>query len=124
MRQLSDAQYADELEEFMKGARGAQVIVDPSAASFKAEMIQRGIWHTDADNEVLDGIRMVSTMLSRGLLKIHKDCTNLITQMQTYAWDEKKGQRGLEEPVKSNDHGPDAARYCVKTKIAAWRLAA
>jgi hypothetical protein len=78
MRQKTDAQYADNLVKFLEGPH-AQVIVDPSAASFKAEMLECGIWHTDVDNEVLDRLRMVSTMLSGGLLRVHKRCTNLIT---------------------------------------------
>ena len=50
MRQKTDAEYADDLVEFI-GPRGdAKVIIDPSAASFKAEMTKRGIWHADADD--------------------------------------------------------------------------
>jgi hypothetical protein len=37
---------------------------------------------------------------------------------------EKAAKRGEEEPLKVNDHGPDACRYGVHTKIPAWRLAA
>ncbi|HXC43332.1 MAG TPA: PBSX family phage terminase large subunit, partial [Candidatus Dormibacteraeota bacterium] len=52
MRQKTDAEYVDDLVEFIGPQNDAKVIVDPSAASFKAEMIKRGIWHVDADNDV------------------------------------------------------------------------
>lgn len=139
-RQKTDAQYADDLQDFMRPAhqqsesvhgtivQGAnvfgEVIIDPSAASFKAELLQRGIFHTDANNEVLDGIRVTASLMAQKKLKVHRNCTNLITQVQTYAWNEKAAARGEEEPLKVNDHGPDACRYGVATKIPAWRLAA
>jgi PBSX family phage terminase large subunit len=139
-RQKTDAQYADDLQDFMRPAhsqsesvhgtliQGAnvfgEVIIDPSAASFKAELLQRGIFHTDANNEVLDGIRVTASLMAQKKLKVHRNCTNLITQLQTYAWNEKAAKRGEEEPLKVNDHGPDACRYGVATKIPAWRLAA
>lgn len=121
--QKTDKQYADDLEKWLVDRRGAQVIIDPSAASFKAEMTQRGIWHCDAVNDVLDGIRTVSSLLAQRKLKIHKRCSNLIQQMQTYSWDEKAAKRGEEKPVKDNDHGPDALRYGAHTKAPEWRIA-
>ena len=42
MRQKTDAEYADDLAEFIGPERNAKVIIDPSAASFKAEMTKRG----------------------------------------------------------------------------------
>jgi hypothetical protein len=45
MRQKTDAEYADDLVEFIGSQNNAKVIIDPSAASFKAEMMKRGIWH-------------------------------------------------------------------------------
>lgn len=125
-RQKTDAQYADDLEQFMREGGGSfgEVIIDPSAASFKAELLQRGIFHTDANNEVLDGIRVTASMMAQKKLKVHRDCTNLITQLQTYAWNDKAAKRGEEEPLKVNDHGPDSLRYGIHTKIPAWRLAA
>jgi PBSX family phage terminase large subunit len=49
MRQKTDAEYANDLLEFIGTGSGAKVIIDPSAASFKAEMTKRGIWHHKAD---------------------------------------------------------------------------
>jgi len=122
--QKTDKQYVDDLIAFMGPNCDAQVIVPPEAASFDAELTQRGIWKIDADNEVMDGIRMVSTMLQRRLIRIHRRCCCLIERLQTYAWDEKAALRGEEQPLKVKNDEPDALRYGVKTKIHAWRLAA
>lgn len=133
-RQKTDAQYADDLINgdgrnwpgFGPERRlWPGVILDPSAASFKAELMNRGVFVTAADNEVEDGIRRVSSMLARGKLKIHrKNCPNGVREMQTYAWDDKKSEKGKELPLKSHDHFPDAARYYIQTRINDWRIAA
>lgn len=132
-RQKTDAEYANDLLQFFDECAGRKldprewpgVIVDPSAASFRAELVNRGIYVIDADNEVEDGIRMVSTMLNLKKLRINKDrCPNGVKEMQTYAWDEKRAEGGKEVPIKAHDHFPDAGRYGVKTRISPWRLAA
>src|SRR5207253_6627632 len=41
MRQKTDAEYADDLAEFIGPQKNAKVIIDPSAASFKTEMLKR-----------------------------------------------------------------------------------
>ncbi|HUZ95489.1 MAG TPA: hypothetical protein VMU57_11300 [Edaphobacter sp.] len=62
MRQKTDAEYADDLAQFIGPGDGAKVLIDPSAASFKAEVLKRGIWRVDADNEVNEGIRITSNV--------------------------------------------------------------
>lgn len=64
--QKTDAQYADDMAEFMGAEPEDQcmIIVDPSAASFILELRNRGFYVKEADNEVLDGIRKVSTLLA------------------------------------------------------------
>jgi phage terminase large subunit len=100
------------------------VIIDPSAASFKAEMLKRGIWHADADNEVDEGIRKTSMVLNQRLVRFCRQTTQkTIQEMQTYAWDAKAAQRGEEKPLKVHDHSPDAFRYFVKNEVPYWRLA-
>jgi phage terminase large subunit len=125
MRQKTDAEYADDLAEFIGPDRNAKVIIDPSAASFKAEMTKRGIWHVDADNDVNEGVCLVSMALNKRLVRFcRQTAPNTIQEMQTYAWDTKAAQRGEEKPLKMHDHGPDAFRYFVKTEVPHWRLGA
>lgn len=125
--QKTDGQYVTDLKKCQQdwNATGAQIIIDPSAASLKAEMIQQGIWNTDnADNEVIDGIRNVSTLLLKKKIRIHERCAKLRGELASYAWDKKKQKLGEDAPIKQNDHAPDALRYFVQTKVPAWRLAA
>jgi PBSX family phage terminase large subunit len=131
-RQKTNAEYANDLINgsgawpgFGSDQRNwPGVIVDPSAASFKIELMNRGVMVVDADNEVEDGIRRVSAMLGRKKLRIHRRCVNGIREMQTYAWSDDKAHTGKEKPIKLMDHFPDMTRYYVQTKINDWRLAA
>lgn len=123
MRQKTDAEYVQDLVEFIGRPNNAKVIVDPSAASFKAEMLKRGIWHVDAENEVNEGIRRVSMILNQKLVRFCRQTTKkTVQEMQTYAWDSKAALRGEEKPLKIHDHGPDAFRYFVETDVPTWRL--
>ena len=73
------------------------------------------------DNDVLDGIRRVSSLLGRRVLRIHRRCDGLLGEMGSYVWDSKAAAHGVEKPVKSQDHGPDALRYYVNTCLPGWR---
>lgn len=121
MRQLTDAQYSAELLKFM-GSKDYQVIVPPEAASLKAQFMEDGFYVTDADNEVIDGIHTVSTMLSRRMLIINVDeCQGLEKRIPNYAWDDKASKRGEEAPKKIEDDDVDMLRYGVHGKIPKWR---
>jgi PBSX family phage terminase large subunit len=123
MRQKTDAEYVEDLIKFMGPRMDAKVIVDPSAASFKAEMLKRGIWQIDGENEVNEGIRIVSMILNQKLVRFCRQTTKkTVQEMQTYAWDPKAALRGEEKPLKVHDHGPDAFRYFAETDVPHWRL--
>ena len=99
------------------------MIIDPSAASVKAEMAKRGIWHVDADNDVKEGIRVASMVLNQRLVRFYRQTTpKTVQEMQTYAWDSRAAERVEEKPLKIHDHGPDAFRYFAKTEVPYWRL--
>ena len=123
--QKTDAQYADDMAQFMGGRPEDQcsILVDPSAASFITELRSRGWMVIAADNEVLDGIRKVTALYASRRLKINRKCTGLITENQSYVWDDKAAERGEEKPVKQQDHGPDALRYRIN-QLPAWRIGA
>lgn len=122
--QKTDAQYADDMTEFM-GTRPEDqctVVVDPSAASFITELRGRGFYVKAADNEVLDGIRVTATLFAQRNLMINKSCAGLRSELQSYVWDDKATERGEEKPVKQLDHGPDALRYYCFTVLPKWRI--
>lgn len=123
-RQKTDAQYADDFEEFVGHDHNVTVILDPSAVSFRLELRNRGYHVKEADNEVRDGIRMVSTLMQKRRIMVHRrNCPKFQKEVSSYIWDEKAIQRGVEQPVKANDHAMDAMRYLIKTIVKRRRLA-
>ena len=117
--QKTDSQYADDMQAFMGSDPEmlCNVIVDPSAASFIAELRGRSMVVTPGDNEVLDGIRTLSSLFARRKVKIHKRCTGLIDELHSYVWDSKSLE---DKPVKENDHEVDALRYRCNA-LPTWR---
>lgn len=121
-RQQTDEQYASDLEKFVGDEYPDFVIIDPSAASFKTVLLNRGLRVKEADNSVNDGIRVTAMMMSLNRLRIHECCKNTLREIDGYIWDEKARERGEEKPVKTFDHSMDALRYFCKTIISKWRL--
>ena len=113
--QKTDSEYADDLVKFLDGKEIFQIVVDPSAASFIAELKKRGFRVKKAKNDVSNGIRLVSTMLNRCKIKFFSKCKNTIKEFSVYAWDPKASERGEDAPIKQNDHAMDAIRYFIYT---------
>lgn len=110
-KQKSDSQYADDLENWLEGTPVKAIIVDPSAASFITELNNRGFKTMKADNDVEDGIRLVSTLLNAGRIVFSQSCINTIKEFASYIWDPKAAERGEDKPIKQHDHAMDAVRY-------------
>ncbi len=115
--QKTDAEYANDFIDFISDYPVKSVYIDPSAASFKLELRRKRpqLVIRDAENDVANGIRVVSLRLATGDLKVCKSCRSLIQEFQSYVWDSKKSQRGLDEPLKAFDHGLDSLRYAIYT---------
>lgn len=116
-KQKTDKEFADELEEFTKDFKIKKIIVDPSAASFIAELKQRGFRIKRAKNDVIDGIRFVGSLLNEEKIQFSKECVNTLKEFNSYIWDVKATDRGEDKPVKTNDHAMDAVRYFCYTII-------
>lgn len=116
-KQKTDSEYADDLDEFLNGITIEAVILDPSAASFKAELKKRGYRVKKAKNDVENGIRFVGTCLIRNLICFTDSCKYAQKEFAGYVWDSKASERGEDKPVKENDHVMDAVRYFCYTII-------
>ena len=110
--QKTDEQYADEVVKLTEGYSITKVIVDPSAASFIAELKTRGFAVQKAKNDVIDGIRVTSRMLEKGNIKIHTSCKDAINEFGLYSWNDKSS---TDEVIKENDHAMDEIRYFCNT---------
>jgi PBSX family phage terminase large subunit len=116
-RQRTDAEFSADLSYFIGADKLIKVIVDPSAASFIAQLKQDGYSVNSANNAVLDGIRYTACQLSIGRIKVYAKCKNTRAEFMSYVWDSKASDRGEDAPLKQNDHCMDALRYFVYTVL-------
>lgn len=125
-QQKTDEEYLLMLERWIRQSvvpnPGPMVVIDPSAASFRALLASSGHWARDANNEVLEGIRTVSSVLARRRIRIHTSCRMLYDELSNYSWDTRAAARGEERPLKVRDHACDALRYMVMEIFKPWRV--
>lgn len=111
--QKTDEEYYQDLEKFAEGHKIDRVIVDPSAASFIECIRRHGKFDVmKANNSVLDGIRLTSSLLQAGKLRVHESCENTFKEFGAYVWDESAGEDTV---IKENDHAMDMMRYFCQT---------
>lgn len=85
------------------------IIVDPSAASFIETINKYGKYIVKrANNDVLDGIRVQTTFLNKGIISYHKDCEATINEYGLYSWDMESPEDVV---LKEFDHCMDSDRY-------------
>ncbi|MBP5580293.1 MAG: PBSX family phage terminase large subunit, partial [Ruminococcus sp.] len=107
----TDEEHYAALEELAGDRTVEKIIVDPSAASFIECIRRHGRFRTvKADNDVISGIRQVSSVLKQGKLRFHSSCRDILREFTLYSWNEKSG---ADAPVKENDHAMDDMRYFV-----------
>lgn len=112
---LTDEEHYANLERLIDGRPVQDIIIDPSAGSFKQTIWRHGRYSVlDADNSVLDGIRTTSGMLRTGKIKISNRCENTIEEMGMYSWDKKAD---TDKVIKEYDHAMDSMRYMAFTKL-------
>jgi hypothetical protein len=94
------------------------VIVDPAAASLKANLRAHGFRVEDGINDpVTGGIFEVQQLLAtndrekRPMLTVAPKCPKIAEEFESYEWAESDA--ATERPVKKHDHAMDAIRYGV-----------
>ncbi len=120
-RALTDAEYSHRRRAWMPPDQPEWVVVDPSAASMVAQLHHDRITTVAGDNSVIDGIRLVASLLALGLLVVHESCAGWISEAPGYVWDPEKSKLGKDEPIKLDDHSLDAGRYVIKTTRVLWQ---
>ena len=116
-QQKTDKEFSEDMTKWLCGEKIRAVVLDPAAASFKAQLEKDGYKVKKAKNDVLDGIRFVATLLNQGSILIDIGCVNLIKEFGSYIWDEKAAEHGEDKPVKMHDHALDGLRYMAYTII-------
>ena len=111
--QRTDEEHYAELERLAGDRYIEYVIIDPSAASFKATIKKHGKFFVkSAKNDVLNSIRTTSQMLNDGRIKIGVKCKASQEEFGMYRWDDKAEE---DKVIKENDHAMDDIRYFAYT---------
>lgn len=109
----TDAQIA----EYVSACKFNEVYPDPESAGGIEELRRKGVNVRDViknKDSIRNGINIVRELFKANRLFIHKDCINLIQELETYAYPDKKPDRNEQEnPIKENDHALDALRYAL-----------
>lgn len=112
-RGKTDAEVAD----YVAACNFNEVFPDPESASGCEELRRRSVNVRDVlknKDSIRNGINTVRELFKSNRLFIHRDCVNLITELETYAYPDKKPDHNEEEkPIKENDHALDALRYAL-----------
>jgi PBSX family phage terminase large subunit len=112
-KQKTVSELARETANFLEPYNVKQLYIDPSALPIKLDLQRLGIHTVDANNEVLDGIGIMCSEMSKGNLVVMNTCKNLIREIESYVWDNKAAEKGYDEPLKKDDHAVDALRYAI-----------
>lgn len=117
-KQKTDAEFASDFKEWLRNeAEPFMVYCDPSASSWKETLRREGYKVANANNDVINGIRRVGSMLNTGEYIIDSSCVNTVREYQTYTWDVESQKLGFDKPVKQNDHAVDTDRYCLTSSL-------
>lgn len=114
-QQKTDAEFAQEFIKWLNGLHPVVVYVDPSAASWKLTLLRSGYNVQNADNDVINGIRVVAKNLQSGKFFIDSSCVNTDREYATYVWDQNAQLKGVDKPLKQHDHTCDTDRYAIYT---------
>lgn len=112
-RGCTDAEIAD----YVASLKWNVCYPDPESASGCEELKRHGINTRDVlknKDSIRNGINIVRELFKSNRLFIHESCKNLIWELETYSYPDKKPDKNEEEnPVKENDHALDAIRYAL-----------
>ena len=109
----TDAQIAD----YISALKWNECYPDPESPSGIEELKKRQVNVREVlknKDSVRNGISTVRELFKANRLRIHESCQNLIWELETYSYPDKKPDHNEEEkPIKENDHLLDALRYAL-----------
>lgn len=111
--QQTDAQIAD----YVASLKWNECYPDPESAGGIAELTKRNVNVREViknKDSVRNGISTVRELFKSNRLFVHTSCKNLIFELETYSYPDKKDSHNEDEnPTKENDHLCDAMRYAL-----------
>lgn len=110
---MTDARVAD----YVRDQRFNFVYPDPENPAAIKELEDRNVNIREVrkgKDSVVNGINKVRELFRQNRLHIHKSCSNLIEELESYHYPDSKNDRNdKENPVKDGDHACDALRYVI-----------
>lgn len=104
----------DEIIEIARSFAGNKYYPDPAEPDRIEEMKRAGLNCREVSKDIEAGISTVRELFKTNRLFIHSSCINLISELETYAYPEKKADKNEPEvPIKEHDHALDAMRYAL-----------
>ena len=117
----------EEVAEYVAACKFQRVYPDPeSPSSIKALRNRKINVRTVVKNKdsIKNGINTIRELFKANRLFISKKCENLIYELETYAYPEKKDLHNEDEnPIKENDHACDALRYALAMQTGELKAA-
>jgi len=106
-----------QIAEYVSACNFNEVYPDPESPSAIEEMKKLNVNVKEVvknKDSVKNGINKIRALLLQNKLHIHESCINLISEFETYRYDEDKPDKNANEnPVKDHDHALDALRYAI-----------
>jgi len=107
----------EQIADYVRSCQFNAVYPDPENPSAITVLNAKGVNVCEVvkgKDSVQSGINRVRDLFKRNKLKIHQNCVNIIWELETYAYPEKKdGKNEYENPIKENDHAMDALRMAI-----------
>lgn len=107
----------EQIGDYVRSCKFNAVYPDPENPSGIQVLSNKGIEVKEVikgKDSIKTGINKVRALFKRNKLFIHKNCVNLISELETYSYPEKRdGHNEEENPIKEKDHALDALRYAI-----------
>lgn len=107
-------QTTEQIAEYAKLFKATKVYPDPAEPDRIEILTRAGLNCREVSKDIVAGVDHVRELFKQNRIHISADCKNLIHELETYRYPEKKpDQNEQEKPVKENDHALDALRYAL-----------
>lgn len=111
-----------EIADYAAIQKFQRVYPDPESPSAIEELRRRGVNIREVikgKDSIISGIQQIRELFKNNRIHIHKKCLNLIYELETYSYPDKKDMHNESElPIDENNHLIDALRYALATQEA------
>lgn len=106
----------DQIAEYVAACNFSEVYPDPESPTAIEQLRRANVNVREVikgKDSVRAGIQKVRELFLAGKIKINRQCINLISELEMYAYEDATDKNHTEKPIKANDHALDALRYVI-----------